>query len=99
MEQKCVTTKQFWKTHKEVNQVLHQGVSQLAEQATEELIENNLKPCIAATIIAIVMLFVQKYQILFLKILMHKHQILSKNSSRIMYKAMLFKFILSDDIK
>ncbi|GJT43491.1 hypothetical protein Tco_0952206 [Tanacetum coccineum] len=27
------------------------GVSQLAEQDTEELIENNLKPCIAATII------------------------------------------------
>ncbi|GJW67905.1 hypothetical protein Tco_0122329 [Tanacetum coccineum] len=51
MERKCVTTKQFWKTHKKANQVLHQGVSQLAEQATEELIENNLKPCIAATII------------------------------------------------
>ncbi|GJR66672.1 hypothetical protein Tco_0012737 [Tanacetum coccineum] len=31
--------------------VLHQGVSQLAEKATEELIENNLKACIAATII------------------------------------------------
>ncbi|GJS03679.1 hypothetical protein Tco_0320187 [Tanacetum coccineum] len=51
MEQKCVTTKQFWKTHKQVNQVLHQGISQLAEQATKEIIENNLKPCIAATII------------------------------------------------
>ncbi|GJV88872.1 hypothetical protein Tco_1532810 [Tanacetum coccineum] len=38
-------------THNQVNQVLHQGVSQLAEKATEELIENNLKPCIAATII------------------------------------------------
>ncbi|GJZ34408.1 hypothetical protein Tco_0580225, partial [Tanacetum coccineum] len=24
MERKCVTTKQFWKTHKQVNQVLHQ---------------------------------------------------------------------------
>ncbi|GJU28762.1 hypothetical protein Tco_1167383 [Tanacetum coccineum] len=51
MEQKCVTTKQFWKTHKQVNQVLHQGVSQLAEKATEDLIENNLKSCIAAKII------------------------------------------------
>ncbi|GJZ68186.1 hypothetical protein Tco_0631426, partial [Tanacetum coccineum] len=51
MERKCVTTKQFWKTHNQVNQVLHLGVSQLAEKATEELIENNLKPCIAAMII------------------------------------------------
>ncbi|GJY66072.1 hypothetical protein Tco_0468310 [Tanacetum coccineum] len=51
MERKCITTKQFWKTHKQVNQVLHQGVSQPAEKATEDLIENNLKPCIAATII------------------------------------------------
>nr|GEX62125.1 hypothetical protein [Tanacetum cinerariifolium] len=51
MERKCVTTKQFWKTHTKVNQVLHLGVSQLAEKATEELIETNLKLCIAATII------------------------------------------------
>ncbi|GJZ97850.1 integrase, catalytic region, zinc finger, CCHC-type containing protein [Tanacetum coccineum] len=51
MEWKCVTTKQFWKTHEKVNQVLHLGVSQLTEKATEELIENNLKPCIATTII------------------------------------------------
>ncbi|GJY42253.1 hypothetical protein Tco_0429523 [Tanacetum coccineum] len=51
MERKCITTKQFWKTHKQVNQVLHEGVSQLAEKATGDLIENNLKPCIAATII------------------------------------------------
>nr|GEV38362.1 hypothetical protein [Tanacetum cinerariifolium] len=51
IERKCVTTKQFWKTHKQVNQVLHQEVSQLAEQATEELIENNLKTCIIAMII------------------------------------------------
>ncbi|GJV36592.1 hypothetical protein Tco_1409069 [Tanacetum coccineum] len=43
--------KQFWKTHKQVNQVLHQGVSQLVEKAIEDLIESNLKPCIAATII------------------------------------------------
>ncbi|GKB95893.1 hypothetical protein Tco_0982030 [Tanacetum coccineum] len=51
MERQCVTTKQFWKTHKQVNQVLHEGVSQLAEKAIEDLIENNLKPYIAATII------------------------------------------------
>ncbi|GKA28429.1 hypothetical protein Tco_0714597, partial [Tanacetum coccineum] len=38
-------------THKQVNQVLHHGVLQLAEKAKEDLIENNLKPCIAATII------------------------------------------------
>ncbi|GJU28768.1 hypothetical protein Tco_1167389 [Tanacetum coccineum] len=48
MERNCVTTKQLWKTHKQVNQVLHEGVSQLA---TKHLIEKNLKPCIDATII------------------------------------------------
>ncbi|GKE86536.1 hypothetical protein Tco_1560278 [Tanacetum coccineum] len=51
MERKCITTKQFWKTHKQVNQALYEGVSQLAEKATKDLIENNLKPCINATII------------------------------------------------
>nr|GEW96979.1 retrovirus-related Pol polyprotein from transposon TNT 1-94 [Tanacetum cinerariifolium] len=51
MERKCVTTKQFWKTRKLVNQVLHLDISQLTEQAAEELIETNLKLCIAATII------------------------------------------------
>ncbi|GKE32896.1 hypothetical protein Tco_1452218 [Tanacetum coccineum] len=51
MEWKCVTTKQFWKTHTQVNQVLHLGVSQLSEKATEELIETNLKPCIATMVI------------------------------------------------
>ncbi|GKC17873.1 hypothetical protein Tco_1014655 [Tanacetum coccineum] len=51
MEQKCVTTKYFWKTHKKVDQVLHTIVPQLAERATDDLIENNLKPSIAATII------------------------------------------------
>nr|GEW84195.1 hypothetical protein [Tanacetum cinerariifolium] len=50
MEHKYVTTKQFWKTHKKFNQVLHLGVLQLAEKAIEELIENNLKPCIIATL-------------------------------------------------
>ncbi|GJT88999.1 hypothetical protein Tco_1070716 [Tanacetum coccineum] len=51
MEQKCATTKQFWKTHKQVNQVLHQGVSQLAKKVIKDLIKNNLKPCITTTII------------------------------------------------
>nr|GFA57672.1 hypothetical protein [Tanacetum cinerariifolium] len=51
IKRKCVTTKKFWKTHKQVNQVLHHGVSQLAEKAIKDLIENNLKPCIGATII------------------------------------------------
>ncbi|GJR75920.1 hypothetical protein Tco_0088285 [Tanacetum coccineum] len=35
MKRKCVTTKQFQKTHNQVNQVLHQDVSELAEKATE----------------------------------------------------------------
>ncbi|GKF23051.1 hypothetical protein Tco_0075373 [Tanacetum coccineum] len=44
MERKCVTTDYFWKTHKKVDQVLHEIVPQLAERATDDLIENNLKP-------------------------------------------------------
>ncbi|GJX71238.1 hypothetical protein Tco_0308409 [Tanacetum coccineum] len=51
IERKWVTTKQLWKTHKQVNQVLNEGLSQLAKKAIEYLIENNLKPCIVATII------------------------------------------------
>ena len=51
MEQKCVTTDYFGKTHNKVDQVLHEIVPQLVERATDDLIENNLKPCIAATII------------------------------------------------
>ncbi|GJW37009.1 hypothetical protein Tco_0059929 [Tanacetum coccineum] len=51
MERKCVTSDYLWKTHKKVDQVLHEIVPQLAERATDDLIENNLKPCIAATII------------------------------------------------
>ncbi|GKB48433.1 hypothetical protein Tco_0899186 [Tanacetum coccineum] len=41
----------FWKVHKNVDQVLLKIVPQLAERATEDFIENNLKPCIAETII------------------------------------------------
>ncbi|GJW78937.1 hypothetical protein Tco_0140619 [Tanacetum coccineum] len=51
MERKCVTTKYFWKTHKKVDRVLHEIVPQLAERATDDLIENSLKPSIAVTII------------------------------------------------
>ncbi|GJY70651.1 hypothetical protein Tco_0474354 [Tanacetum coccineum] len=51
MERKCVTTKYFWKTHKKVDRVLYEIVSQLAKRATDDLNENNLKPSIAATII------------------------------------------------
>ncbi|GKB53391.1 hypothetical protein Tco_0904144 [Tanacetum coccineum] len=50
-ERKCVTTNYFWKTHKTVDRVLHEIVLQLAEKATDDLIENNLKPSIVATII------------------------------------------------
>ncbi|GJR87755.1 ribonuclease H-like domain-containing protein [Tanacetum coccineum] len=39
------------KTHKKVDRVLHEIIPQLAERATDDLIENNLKPSIAATII------------------------------------------------
>ncbi|GJR63484.1 hypothetical protein Tco_1505646 [Tanacetum coccineum] len=38
------------KVHKKVDQVLHEIVPQLAEIATYDLIENNLKPCIAEAI-------------------------------------------------
>nr|GEV15492.1 zf-CCHC domain-containing protein/UBN2 domain-containing protein [Tanacetum cinerariifolium] len=41
MERKCVTTNQFWKTHKKINQVLRQGVSQLVKKAIEDLIEKD----------------------------------------------------------
>ncbi|GJR55811.1 hypothetical protein Tco_1406332 [Tanacetum coccineum] len=51
MELKCVTTNYFWKTHKKVDRVLHEIVPQLAEKAIDDLIENNLKPSIAETII------------------------------------------------
>ncbi|GKF22010.1 hypothetical protein Tco_0074332, partial [Tanacetum coccineum] len=68
MERKCITTKYFWKTHKKVDRVLHEIVPQLAERATDDLIENNLKPSIAATI---------------LTNLMPKHQRSLKNFSRI----------------
>ncbi|GJZ10521.1 hypothetical protein Tco_0545280 [Tanacetum coccineum] len=51
MERKCVTTDEFWKVHGKVDQVLHEIVPQLAERATNDLIESNLKPIMADTII------------------------------------------------
>ncbi|GKD65596.1 hypothetical protein Tco_1307704 [Tanacetum coccineum] len=38
-------------THKKVDRVLHEIVPQLTEKPTDDLIENNLKPSIPATII------------------------------------------------
>ncbi|GJV41511.1 retrovirus-related pol polyprotein from transposon TNT 1-94 [Tanacetum coccineum] len=43
MERKCVTTDEFWKVPGKVDQVLHDIVPQLAEKATNDLIEGNLK--------------------------------------------------------
>ncbi|GJZ66085.1 hypothetical protein Tco_0622781 [Tanacetum coccineum] len=51
MEQKCVTTDEFWKVHGKVYQVLHEIVPQLAERATNDLIEGNLKRVVANTVI------------------------------------------------
>ncbi|GJX65927.1 hypothetical protein Tco_0300270, partial [Tanacetum coccineum] len=51
MEHKCVTTDKFWKVHGKVDQVLHEIVPQLAEKATNDLIEENLKRVVADTII------------------------------------------------
>ncbi|GKC02795.1 hypothetical protein Tco_0994405, partial [Tanacetum coccineum] len=44
MERKCVTTYKLWKVHRKVDQFLHEIVPQLAERATNDLIESNLKP-------------------------------------------------------
>ncbi|GKC93422.1 hypothetical protein Tco_1158864 [Tanacetum coccineum] len=51
MERKCVTTDEFWKVHGKADQVLHEIVPQLAERATNDLIEGNLKRVVADTII------------------------------------------------
>ncbi|GKD02413.1 hypothetical protein Tco_1177387 [Tanacetum coccineum] len=50
MERKCVTTKEFWKVHRKVDQVLHEIIPQLAERATNDLIKGNLKRVMADTI-------------------------------------------------
>nr|GEV87218.1 hypothetical protein [Tanacetum cinerariifolium] len=43
MERKFVTTDEFWKVHGKFDQVLYEIVPQLAERATNDLIEGNLK--------------------------------------------------------
>ncbi|GKA10720.1 hypothetical protein Tco_0690153, partial [Tanacetum coccineum] len=51
MERKCVTTEKFWETHNKVDQVLKEVILEIAKNAVNDLIEYNLKPCIAETII------------------------------------------------
>ncbi|GJY33296.1 hypothetical protein Tco_0417765 [Tanacetum coccineum] len=51
MERKCVTADKFWKVHGKVDQVLHEIVPQLAERATNDFIEGNLKRVVADTVI------------------------------------------------
>ncbi|GJR57405.1 hypothetical protein Tco_1499567 [Tanacetum coccineum] len=51
MEQKCVTTEKFLETHNKVDQVLKEVIPEIAENVVNDLIEYNLKPCIAETII------------------------------------------------
>ncbi|GJR35599.1 hypothetical protein Tco_1211283 [Tanacetum coccineum] len=48
---KCVTTDKFWESHNKVEQALKKAIPEIAENATNDLIGYNLKPCIAATII------------------------------------------------
>nr|GEW22734.1 zinc knuckle CX2CX4HX4C [Tanacetum cinerariifolium] len=43
MERKRMTTGRFWKVHGKVDQVLHEIVPQIAERATNDSIEDNLK--------------------------------------------------------
>ncbi|GKB40808.1 hypothetical protein Tco_0885750 [Tanacetum coccineum] len=51
MERKCVTTEKFWETHNKLDQVLKEVIIEIAKNAVNDLIEYNLKPCIAETII------------------------------------------------
>ncbi|GJX16632.1 hypothetical protein Tco_0217464, partial [Tanacetum coccineum] len=51
MERKCVITAKFWETHNKIDEILREVVLQIAENVTTDLIEYNLKPCIANTII------------------------------------------------
>ncbi|GJR75530.1 hypothetical protein Tco_0087895 [Tanacetum coccineum] len=48
---KNITQELMDTTHKKVDRVLNEIIPQLVERATDDLIENNLKPSIAATII------------------------------------------------
>ncbi|GJX97237.1 hypothetical protein Tco_0353035 [Tanacetum coccineum] len=51
MERKCIITAKFWETHNKIDDILHEIVLQITENVTSDLIEANLKPCIANTII------------------------------------------------
>ncbi|GJW56543.1 hypothetical protein Tco_0103274 [Tanacetum coccineum] len=51
MERKCMANNEFWKVHGKVDKVLHEIIPQIAERATNNLIEGNLKRVVADTII------------------------------------------------
>ncbi|GKB36092.1 hypothetical protein Tco_0881034 [Tanacetum coccineum] len=54
MERKCVTTKQFWKTHKQVNQVLHLDiVSQEFNAQAPKIIEDLFKNYMQSNVIQV----------------------------------------------
>ncbi|GKA96818.1 hypothetical protein Tco_0818913 [Tanacetum coccineum] len=94
MEQECVTTKYFWKTHNKVDRVLHEIVPQLVERDTDDLIENNLKPSIAATIIEDRDAFRSEVPDLVSQEFNAQAPKIIEELFKITYKAMLFKSIL-----
>nr|GEW24092.1 hypothetical protein [Tanacetum cinerariifolium] len=51
IERKCITTTKFWETHNKIDDILHEIVSQITENVTNDLIKANLKPCITNIII------------------------------------------------
>ncbi|GJY08266.1 hypothetical protein Tco_0375320 [Tanacetum coccineum] len=51
MEKKYVTDREFWKVHGKVDKVLHEIIPRIAERATNDLIEGNLKRVVVDTII------------------------------------------------
>nr|GEX64296.1 hypothetical protein [Tanacetum cinerariifolium] len=51
MEKKYVTDSEFWKFHGKVDKVLHEIIPRIAEEATNDVIEGNLKRIVADTII------------------------------------------------
>ncbi|GJY16577.1 hypothetical protein Tco_0386999 [Tanacetum coccineum] len=51
MEKKYVTDSEFWKVHGKVDKVFHEIIPQIAEKATNDVIEGNLKKIVADTVI------------------------------------------------
>ncbi|GJT14218.1 integrase, catalytic region, zinc finger, CCHC-type containing protein [Tanacetum coccineum] len=51
MEKKYVTDREFWKVHGKVDKVLHEIIPQIAEKATDYLIEGNMKRVVADIVI------------------------------------------------